>query len=149
LLWLVTARPTVKESEAAEEPEGDRLTVPAIFQVMPSAEVEAVMVVPARVRRTQPGRPALAMVCDPQSQFATFRHWKARPLPGVAKSAANGAVGSEAPPARIMMPALVQASVFCTEAIRAVIVPSADRDCHAYWKPIEEFQMSAPDPVSW
>ena len=116
-VWLVTASPI-----NGLLPSGT-VSEPTTVQLLPSADVEAVMMLPARASFTQRGgAPATAVlvVCAP----ALARRWNVIPLDGVTNSAALAE--SAAPSLRIITPALVQAFTFSTVATRATIAPSPD-----------------------
>ena len=116
LLWLVTARPTKTLADMGIVSEPTRV------QVTPSAEREAVKVLPARTILTQEGATTPAMVVDAEIPPAATRRWKDAPWPGVRTIEACAEPGASV--SRIITPALAQTFVFRTLVTRATTVPS-------------------------
>ena len=104
LLWLVTARP-IKTLAAI-----GIVAVPTEVQLIPSAEMEAVKVLPLRARRTQYGATGPATVVPTAVAPVVSRCWNAAPEPGVTNISAY--VESAARLSRIITPALAHTLVF-------------------------------------
>ena len=98
------------------------VSLPTSAHVAPSADSNAVIVLPLRVSFTQRGAvesvPAVLTLVLPSAS----RRWNARPLaPDTSmKACAEPAVSDP----RNITPAFVQLATFCTEATRATIDPS-------------------------
>src|SRR5688572_7642488 len=97
------------------------VSLPATVHVEPSADQYAVMTWPARVSFTHAGAVPLAAAPLVEAPPAVTRRWKTIPLPGLTSMNACGEPALSV--SRIMTPAFVHASTFCTDATRATIVP--------------------------
>ena len=74
--------------------------------------------------------------------FATGRRWNATPFSGDANT---DACREPAPnPSRIIRPAFVQRSTFCTESTWTVSTKLPSIVCEVNWNASAPFQMSAP-----
>ena len=118
--WLHTASPmyTLLVME--------RVAVPTVAHVLPSAEDDAVIVVPERTSFSQRGAAP-----DPPATYAVdppfdVRASSSKPLDGVtSRSTCGDPVVSDW---RIITPAFATELVFCIEATRATICPSPASD---------------------
>ena len=116
LEWLDTASPTHAFAGRVS------VSLPTSDHVVPSDDWYADSVAPLRVSFTQYGAvtisPAVLVVVPP----ATRRRWKLFPFAGVTIIIAWADPAVRSP--RIITPALTHALLDCTEATRAMIVPS-------------------------
>src|ERR1043166_4672925 len=90
---------------------------PMVVQLDPSAERDAVKVLPTRCTRTQYGALSPLTVIDEDEAPVLVRHWNETPAPGVTKH--EPCVELALSDSRIITPAFAQGSVFCTPVTRA------------------------------